>query len=132
MDLQRAGQSADNFQADVEFALLDLAEIGPAHARFVGKLVLRQALLAANSSQVGGKGLPQVHASAWKCNAASHLDILNNRAACGMILRPTLPGFAFPVRPTPPRRSSSLSGVVEKCPRKRARRAATIIENFGD
>jgi hypothetical protein len=47
-----------NLQADVEFALLDLAQLAPA----IGKVILRQPSLVPNSAQVCGEHVPQVQA----------------------------------------------------------------------
>ena len=43
-------------------ALLELAKIAAAYVRLIGQLILRDALCIAQSSQIGGEHLPQVHA----------------------------------------------------------------------
>jgi hypothetical protein len=53
---------ADDVEACVEGAFLELAEIAAAYVRLIGQLILRDALCVAQSSQIGGEHLPQVHA----------------------------------------------------------------------
>ena len=55
-------KAADDAEACVECAFLELAEIAATYIRLVSQLVLRDALCIAQSSQIGGEHLPQIHA----------------------------------------------------------------------
>src|SRR5215469_8139576 len=61
-DTKCLGQLPYDLQACVEGALLELAQIAPAHLRFISEIVLREPLLMAESAQVGGEHVSQIHA----------------------------------------------------------------------
>src|SRR5215472_16107798 len=61
-DTKCLGQLPYDLQACVEGAFLELAQIAPAHLRFIGEIVLREPLLMAESAQVGGEYVSQIYA----------------------------------------------------------------------
>ena len=56
-------KTADDVETCVEGAFLELAEIAAAYVRLIGQFILRDALCMAQSSQIGGERLPQIHAA---------------------------------------------------------------------
>jgi hypothetical protein len=55
-------KTADDVETCVKGAFLELAKIAAAYVRLIGQLILRDALCIAQSSQIDGEHLPQVHA----------------------------------------------------------------------
>jgi hypothetical protein len=62
LDLKSVGQLSDHFNAHIEFALFELAQITSADTGIVGKIVLRNPFRIAQSSKIGRERVPQVHA----------------------------------------------------------------------
>src|SRR5215472_6343798 len=90
-DTKCLGQLPYDLQACVKGALLELAQIAPANLRFIGEIVLREPLLMAESAQVGGEHVSQIHARSGATPVQNvHLDILNKTPGCATMscLRP--------------------------------------------
>src|SRR5215472_17393459 len=86
-DTECLGQLPYDLQACVKGALLELAQIAPANLRFIGEIVLREPLLMAESAQVGGEHVSQIHArSGATCSKCAPRYIERNAWLCDYVL----------------------------------------------
>lgn len=62
LNVERVGKATYDFDADVVRALFKLAQIAPANLGLEGKFVLGPSPRIAQTAQIGGECLPQIHA----------------------------------------------------------------------